>query len=815
MTKRKKKNPKLVKADDHFTWGPFELARFGKTTIMKSHLTEEQIAEAQARMAKRFPALVAELDALVSSIASQIAHLPPAALLHRAWWEFAALNLGIGGKEADDSDQLATMRMIDYVQSVIASVKPETHTEDVSEDGWKKLKTNVAELFDRLTIEYQTCLTGYRKVQEPGLDMELEEFRMQAEVLWINSRGKRYHVHERQALLDILGPHSDILIRLFGIDSTTLVDELDKIPAKLTRGLADAIQGLERFRKDTLDRLDKLAGQHEELSFEALREKVLEDEDLARRRDVVSGQLFGLDLFDVSKNAALPATLLDALSWSSGEDTEFFAPGEFAGWPLRIWPVMKRPFIRIDGRVLCFDSFSLFDNIYRVLRRVIVQSEPAYSETWNARQKAVSEELPFTYLGRLLPGARAHRPVYYRWHVDGRPAQRHEADGLVIFDDHLVVVEVKGGAFTYTSPASDLPSHLASLRNLLQAPARQGSRFVDYLESAPEVSIADEAHKEIGRLRRRDFRHVTVCAVTLDAFSALAARAQHLAPLGIDVGRRPVWPLSIDDLRVYSELFDNPVSFLHFVEQRMRASGSKDVNLNDEMDHLGLYTVQNNYSKYAAELKGNGLAELRFDGFRTPIDEYYAAVARGDEPKLVRQDMPPRLAEIIGFLGRSKVARRSELASFLLDAAGDFRNTLCGTIDQALHENSALGRARPISFYGSMAMTLYIWSPSAPWLAKEATDHARVVCAANNEPSRRLVELEYNTEDALIDAHMTLVDLTLLSATEMARIQKASVALKDKRVRQAQERAKIGRNDPCPCGSGEKFKRCHGQPRQY
>lgn len=23
----------------------------------------------------------------------------------------------------------------------------------------------------------------------------------------------------------------------------------------------------------------------------------------------------------------------------------------------------------------------------------------------------------------------------------------------------------------------------------------------------------------------------------------------------------------------------------------------------------------------------------------------------------------------------------------------------------------------------------------------------------------------------------------------------------------------VGRNDPCPCGSGRKFKRCHGDPR--
>jgi len=23
---------------------------------------------------------------------------------------------------------------------------------------------------------------------------------------------------------------------------------------------------------------------------------------------------------------------------------------------------------------------------------------------------------------------------------------------------------------------------------------------------------------------------------------------------------------------------------------------------------------------------------------------------------------------------------------------------------------------------------------------------------------------------------------------------------------------KVGRNDPCPCGSGEKYKKCHGAP---
>jgi uncharacterized protein YecA (UPF0149 family) len=30
-------------------------------------------------------------------------------------------------------------------------------------------------------------------------------------------------------------------------------------------------------------------------------------------------------------------------------------------------------------------------------------------------------------------------------------------------------------------------------------------------------------------------------------------------------------------------------------------------------------------------------------------------------------------------------------------------------------------------------------------------------------------------------------------------------------VQRRREVAKVGRNDPCPCGSGKKFKKCHGQ----
>jgi preprotein translocase subunit SecA len=40
----------------------------------------------------------------------------------------------------------------------------------------------------------------------------------------------------------------------------------------------------------------------------------------------------------------------------------------------------------------------------------------------------------------------------------------------------------------------------------------------------------------------------------------------------------------------------------------------------------------------------------------------------------------------------------------------------------------------------------------------------------------------------------------------------AEVEAKGETVRR--ERPKVGRNDPCPCGSGKKYKKCHGKDEE-
>jgi preprotein translocase subunit SecA len=68
------------------------------------------------------------------------------------------------------------------------------------------------------------------------------------------------------------------------------------------------------------------------------------------------------------------------------------------------------------------------------------------------------------------------------------------------------------------------------------------------------------------------------------------------------------------------------------------------------------------------------------------------------------------------------------------------------------------------------------------------------------------------SDQEYLDTPQQVLDLAQKLVTTYAEVK----ATMDKRLKQLQaqghtfkKRAKIGRNDVCPCGSGKKFKKCH------
>ena len=54
-------------------------------------------------------------------------------------------------------------------------------------------------------------------------------------------------------------------------------------------------------------------------------------------------------------------------------------------------------------------------------------------------------------------------------------------------------------------------------------------------------------------------------------------------------------------------------------------------------------------------------------------------------------------------------------------------------------------------------------------------------------------------DDAMEELVVTIADLQDLTAEQRYKVETVK-----------RETPKVGRNDPCPCGSGKKFKQCHG-----
>ena len=814
MTKKRKS--KLQRPDETFSSGPLTVSRFGRITVLQSNWQEKHIEEFQMDLVERYPEIILEINTLVTEIADLIAKLPPDKLLQRAWFEMATLHIKLESELEAGKEELLSMRMIDYVQSVIAAVPPSHNQhQEVTEKEWRTLREKIDELFDKINEPYQFSRRAKNQAEDSDFNKHLDEFQYKAQMYWCNIKGNRYQVHEPAYLQNMFVPYTDVLEELFGISGKQFADEITKIWHTLTFGLSETFHSMNEFRAETLHALEKKIASEpdaQEHDLPELMDEVIKENDWEDRRDDIFGRFFGMDLFDVQKSTSLPEKLLKELAWSPGEDAEFFAEGEFRGWPLRIWPLFKRPFIRLNNRYYCFDLYSLLDNIYRVIDRLVNRLKPDYRETWNSIQKSLSENLPIEFFERLLPGATIFKQVYYRGQSEAGTSGWCEADALLIYDDHLFVIEAKGGAFTYTPPATDIQAWLKSLDNLVLKPATQGKRFVKYLSSSAKVPFYDKKHNKIGELSRSDFRHVTICAVTIDPFTEIAAKVQHLHDIGLDVGSEPVWSISVDDLQIYADVFENPLLFLHYVEQRMCAFQSTTVQCEDEIEHLGLYLQHNHYSTHVKEIQDKPETYIQLIGYREDIDKFFSERLQDpDAPCPLKQQTPTRILEIVQFLSNSTMAGRAEIAGYLLDLSSDWRENISNHIDDELAKQPITKRATPFSTHGSeVSLTVYCWrAGSVRRTAIDALENARAILLINNDTQRLFLELIFRENCILKDVRWHWVELSNIPSEDLPRLRVRAERLRRDRVTKAKlKKRKIGRNEQCPCGSGKKYKFC-------
>lgn len=765
--------------------------------------------------------LVKDMEAIAARMRELIVAMPPHDLLGYIYFQRMMKSIA---DQSVTQEQNGTARpddlinenqfLLEYVHAALAA---DAAPADVTFDEAK-----CAELFD-LSRKLREQAMFFAMVSSAdtkdgvfGPNTADIEFRVKS--TWVMLRGNRYQVLEGEFYSYVLAPHNDVLQETYGVDATDIAEGFQAMADATRSGQADAV-------------MEMMAQFEAAQAFAMAQNKPLEDvmeawvaqnSEQSKAAGRAMDDMFRGGIANVSRHTKLPPTLLMDLAYQRGEEIEFFAAGDFAGTPYRTLPARKKPLIQLGSDYYAIDPCFTRDAGYRALLFNLLQRRPDYKKTFEERQKTMSEAAFAEILAARLPGATVFQEVYYK---DPASKQWSENDTLILVDDVLFLVEAKAGAAaTIASPALDFSRHAQSVQDLVLKAYKQCERFFNYLDSADEVPLyhlVDGRYEECGRVRYADYRVMVPIGLTVESFSPFSTYCKELPQVEPLLGKHAFVSLSIDELFVLERFLPSAGQFAHYMEVRQAVAGMRRAHLFDEFDHLGAYLKKNRFDQdIADQLKGDKVDMLVWEGMSDIIDKSFEGEVWGSG-SFPTQHFPQEVLNLLGALDATRARGWLSAESHIRDLGEEGRNDLAKMLSdlrQTLNKHPARyfvlsGEGKPLFVWLQQHGHQVDWArvndkASASALAINASNVIGVVAEVSADgtyqraqyfavhiPSMRTEENDHIYEDAAQMDHPKRV----------VNLKQSKMAIPPFKAK------KPGRNEPCPCGSGAKFKRCHGR----
>lgn len=783
-------------------------------------------ANAEARRQEAAASLLNDMERAAARMRELIVGMPPQDLLGYLYAQYmlkamSAQDVGVEDEQAPDPaepDDLINENqfLLEYVHAVLASDSlPEQVVFDEAKCG---------ELYDisrklrQDAMFYAMATSADTKDGAFGPDTADIEYR--AKTTWVLLRGNRYQVLEGEFYRYVLAPHDDLLKEVYGVVAQDIAAGFQAMTDATRSGHSDAILNM----MDSFDAVQAIGKEQGVGMDEAM--KIWAEANasqLAAARSAMDDMFRG-GIANVSRHTKLPAELLADLAYRRGEEVEFFATGSHAGTPYRTLPARKKPLILLGSDYYAIDPCFTRDAGYRALLFNLLQRKPDYKATFNERQKVMSEAAFADILSDQLPGASVFQEVYYR---DPVTHQWSENDTLILVDDVMYLVEAKAGAAaTIASPALDFGRHAQSVQDLVIKAYRQCERFFNYLASADEVPLfhlEGSKYVEFARIRNADYRVMVPIGLTVESFSPLSAYCKELPQIVPLLGRHAFVSLSIDDLFVLRRLLPTPGQFAHYMEVRQAVAALRRAHLFDELDHLGAYLKKNRFDEDMANQLKDGATLAMWDGMSFDVDRSFEGEDWEAGP-FPQQPFPEEVLKLLGALDASKSPGWLLAESRIRDLGEEGRNDLDAMLLQ-LRRSLAANPARYFLFGLEVATPLFIWlqrsGDEIDWQrVNDKASAAALLTAAGTVTGIMIVA---TAGGAYTTAYTFPVTQPGPRSDENARIYEEADRMRERAAAHAapqpaaakpfatREPFKAGRNDPCPCGSGIKYKKCHGR----
>lgn len=789
---RREKN-KATPPNDYFSSDALEMARFGENTIVRNNRTPEQQATLMEYLCAEYPAHYESISNKINALKEEVMRCNPYTLLMYLRIEAISAQLNIFSESELSSHANAIVRAQEYIQSILVSTKNTYNpfeTGESQENIYKQIVRDFEYLYNDFSSFY-LFWAAYTEKTTGISGLRLNDIIEAQYMYWV--RGNRYPVFELEPLKKLLPPHDAVLQELFGVSANEIINGLKKLQYSLSQGCADAIKEFGDECNSFINSTDLGAGS----------ETVI----LSAKNRVLSlvKKVFGDGLIDIENITGWDTRFIDALSLEIGEYNTFWGDNEFSGWPIVELPVMRKPFIKINGTAYSFLYYALFDNIYRIIQKNILSRKPNYLESWKQCQTRASEEMVRDLFLKLLPGADAHIGNYYP--VKTSLKQMNENDIIVVFQNHLFIVEVKAGSFPNTPPITDFDAHISAYHSLAEVADSQCSRTLDYIKAHPNAQFySKEKVPTFSLPNLASFDDVYTFSVTVDNFNEFAAKAEKSSVISL---KQQTIVLSYDDLLVYAEYFDSPTRFLHYLKQRKAAMSVPQFQMYDEFDHLGLYINRNLYAMNPTQY--NDVHNVLYLGFRKELDRYFSLLYVASQ-KVVKpvQEIQSELLEILNWLDKNISPENIKLAHYLLNLSIDAKKDFSEKIRYALRRQRELNHSIPIVAFGKIKYCLFISVENIPqYSSVHQHDYVYAVASRNEAIPVMWISLEYDKNNKLTNAKGQQCLFSDIQPDDVDRIKVLGQEKARDWIELAERKnGRIGRNDYCPCGSGKKYKFC-------
>jgi len=465
-------------------------------------------------------------------------------------------------------------------------------------------------------------------------------------------RGEAYSYHVQKQFTELARAHDAFLTQKCGFTSSDFLALLQHAELQNNSAVNNRFQRSRELMDELLLRYKAAKGALP--NGKRFEQAVAAVNDLSFRegnKDAVAEFMNLIDIpgppevIEVTPRNPKDAAILRLVAAKFGENARFLQIPNWCGWPLNPSVTQTKPFIEHGGRFYLPVGPLAFRNALTLLEGVIKATDTDYwQNTFLPTRDGYLEEKAIELVATTLPGCRHYRKLHYGFQDEGQ-LKRGEVDGLVLYDDALIVIEAKAGKFSDEAKRGATKRLEHDAKELLDVAFEQGKRILNTIRNTPEVVFSDKHGREITRVRRADFRHQFIIAVSFEMLSILQTSLSAVKALGLIEGNEWPWAVCLSDLRVIAELTDHPSTFIHYLIRRIQANNVKELNARDELDLFGFYRAGQLFFPPGEK---RDYTMMVITGFTEEIDAYYDGLV-GWRPKIPkpRQPLLSRIEELL------------------------------------------------------------------------------------------------------------------------------------------------------------------------